>query len=150
MKLNLGCGAMPMTGWVNVDMVGIEGVDVVHDLDSFPWPFEDESADAIRAYDVFEHVNDPLGFVAECWRVLAVGHHLIIHTSNWRTENSFTDPTHKRFCTPRTFDYWIRGTDYHARYGPVYSRGCDFELVDFREDGQELAFLLRKLAKDGA
>jgi SAM-dependent methyltransferase len=148
-KINLGCGALPVEGWVNVDMVGIEGVDVVHDLDSFPWPFKDEEASVIRAFDVFEHVNDPLGFVNECWRVLGNGNTLLIHTSHWQTENSYTDPTHKRFCTPRTFDYWIRGTDYHARYGPVYSRGCDFELVDCRVDGQELAFILRKLAKEG-
>lgn len=146
-RLNLGCGARPTPGWVNVDMVGVPGVDVVHDLDAFPWPFEDESVAVIRAFDVFEHVDRPLEFVNECWRILETGHHLIIHTTHWQTENSYTDPTHKRFCTPRTFDYWIRGSEYHARYGPVYSRGCDFELVDRRTDGQELAFLLRKLAR---
>ena len=146
-QLNLGCGAQPVPGWVNLDIVGIPGVDVVHDLDSFPWPFEDEVASVIRAFDVFEHVDKPLEFVNECWRVLQTGHNLIIHTSCWQTENSFTDPTHKRFCTEHTFDYWIRGTAYHARYGPVYSRGCDFELAGCRRDGQELVFLLRKLAR---
>lgn len=149
-RINLGCGAVPIKDWVNVDMVDVPGVNVVHDLDSFPWPFEDEVAHAIQAFDVFEHVNDPLGFMAECWRVLGNGHHLFIHTSYWKSENSYTDPTHKRFCTERTFDYWIRGTDYHARYGPAYSRGCDFQLMDLRVDGQELAVILRKLPKEDA
>lgn len=145
MLLNLGCGAQPLPNCVNVDAADIPGVDVVHNLDVFPWPFEAGSAEAIRAFDVFEHVDDPIGFVAECWRVLEPGGLLDIHTSYWKSENSFTDPTHKRFCTERTFDYWCAGTDYHARYGPVYARGTSFDKVLVKVDGQELAFLLRKL-----
>jgi hypothetical protein len=144
-QVNLGCGARPLPGWVNIDMVDIPGVDVVHDLDSFPWPLEAGSVHVLRAFDVFEHVNDPLGFMAECWRVLEAGGDLLIHTSHWQTENSYTDPTHKRFCTERTFDYWCAGTDYHERYGPVYARGCVFEKVDIRRDGQEMAVKLRKM-----
>lgn len=142
--LNIGCGARPLMGWVNLDMADIPGVDVVHDLDQFPWPFPDGEAEGIRAFDVFEHVNDPIGFVAECWRILRPGGMLEIHTSYWKSENSYTDPTHKRFCTERTFDYWCVGTEYFERYGPMYARGCSFLKLMAQVDGQELSFLLRK------
>jgi SAM-dependent methyltransferase len=147
-QINLGCGTQSLEGWTNVDVAGIPGVDVVHDLDVFPWPFESGRAVIIRAFDVFEHVDDPLGFMAECWRVLQDGGLLLIHTSHWQTENSYTDPTHKRFCTERTFDYWCFGTEYYARYGPMYARGCVFNKVSVERDGQELAVQLVKLPKD--
>lgn len=43
---------------VNLDRVALPGIDVVHDLDVGPWPFEDGAASSIEAKDVFEHVND--------------------------------------------------------------------------------------------
>jgi SAM-dependent methyltransferase len=125
-KLNLGCGSRPEPGWVNLDSVAQPGVDVVHDLDAFPWPFEDGEAEEIRAFDVYEHVNHPLEFMAECHRVLHSGGLLFIHTSYWKNRCSYTDPTHKRFLTEDSFDYWVPGTQYHARYGPAYARGCAF------------------------
>jgi hypothetical protein len=48
-RLNLGSGGRPLEGWVNVDKnKNAVGVNVVHDLDEYPWPFETESV-----YEVF-------------------------------------------------------------------------------------------------
>ncbi len=147
MRLNLGCGSQALPGWVNSDMAAIPGVDVVHDLDVIPWPWEDGSATEVRAFDVFEHVNDPLGFMAEAHRVLGERGVLRIHTSYWRSESSYTDPTHKRFCTERTWDYWIPGTDYHSRYGAAYGgHAHPFALVSMNLDnGTELDVVLRRV-----
>lgn len=145
-KINLGCGSQPIEGWVNVDLVKQEGVDIEWNLDAFPWPFEDGEAEAIRAFDVFEHVDDPCGFVSECWRVMAPDALLNVHTAYWRSENSFTDPTHKRFPTERTFDYWIVGADYYTRYGVAYARGA---LLKERQDGPGAGFKLEAVRLDG-
>jgi hypothetical protein len=144
-RLNLGCGSRSLEGWVNVDAVAQPGVDVAWNLDALPWPFRSGHVSEIRAYDVFEHVDDPLGFMAECWRVMEEYAPLAIHTSYWKSENSFTDPTHKRFCTERTFDYWIPGTPYYDRYAASYARGARFRREHTVVDGQELDVLLRKL-----
>ena len=45
MKLNLGCGSQIVDGWVNADKFGTP--DQVFDLESFPWPWPDSSADEI-------------------------------------------------------------------------------------------------------
>jgi len=147
-RLNLGAGTDALPGYVNVDRADVAGVDEVWDLDVTPWPWADESVREIRAFDVFEHVDDPLAFMAECHRVLQTGGLLNIHTTHWQTENSFTDPTHRRFCTEHTFDYWIAGTEYNRRYGPAYAGGRHFEKKLIARDGQELAVLLTRLPRE--
>lgn len=147
MRLNLGAGSLPMAGWINTDLVAMPGIDVAHDLDQLPWPWPDASSEEIRAYDVFEHVGNPLGFMAECWRVLQPGGLLRLHTCHiGNPVNAFTDPTHKRFLTPASFDYWIRGTALHERYGLAYALGnpdVGFNLVS-REIGSDLAITLAR------
>lgn len=126
MKLNLGCGSLPEPGYINVDTVKQDGVDVVHDLDVFPWPFDDQCAEEIRAFDVYEHVDKPLEFMGECHRILRPGGTLYIHTAHWQNPDSYRDPTHKRFLTEESFDYWIPGTYLNGRYGTAYARGALF------------------------
>ena len=41
MKLNLGSGSKILKGYVNVDKFQYYNPDVVHDLEKFPYPFED-------------------------------------------------------------------------------------------------------------
>ena len=45
--LDVGCGRDKIPGALGVDRVALPGVDVVHDLDSYPWPFEDSSFEAL-------------------------------------------------------------------------------------------------------
>ena len=145
MKLNLGCGQLALDGWTGVDIIPGPTVDVVHDLDSFPWPWGDESATAILAHDIYEHVNDPLGFMAECWRVLQPGGELSIKTTHRDGPSSYDDPTHKRFLTERSFDYWIPGTVLHERYGPQYARGAAFKPRLIEKSGDLLVAELVRL-----
>lgn len=135
MKLNLGAGSTPEPQWHNVDLVQLPGIDQVHDLNVMPWPWPNDSVTEIKAVDVFEHVDDALEFMAESWRVLEPGGEIFIHTSYLYEPGSFTDPTHKRFCTTETFDYWIPGTYLNSRYGPAYARGRHFEKVKLWLDG---------------
>lgn len=126
MKLNLGAGGSPVPDFVNVDRVLLPGIQVVHDLDVVPWPFPDCSAVHITAKDVFEHVGDPIGFMTECHRVLEPGRRLWIRTPHITSLDAFTDPTHRRFPTEYTFDYWVPGTVYHREHNAAYG-GVSFE-----------------------
>ena len=134
MKLNLGCGRKPMPGYVNVDRVKLDGVDVVADLDWAPWPFADHSITEIQAWHVFEHVTDPCLFMAEAWRVLERGGRLVIVVPYFTHVSAFTDPTHRRVCTPWTWDYWVRGSMY--RDADIYGE-AEFEKLATGSDRAE-------------
>ena len=147
MRLNLGSGSEPRAaGVVNVDIADLPTVDVVHDLDVTPWPFDDHSAEQIWAQDVFEHLNDPIGFMTECHRVLETGGELMMKVPHFLHQDAYTDPTHKRFCTEHTWDYWIKGTVLYERHNAAYSRGrhCTFTLEKRAVAAGSIFILLRK------
>jgi SAM-dependent methyltransferase len=144
-KLNLGCGARTLFGYHNVDKVVVgPGVDEVVDLD-YPWPWSDATVEEIRARDLFEHVADPVLFMREAHRVLVPGGLLWIRCPNiaLNLADAFTDPTHRRFPTWHTFDFWIPGTPYHAEHNAAYG-GVSFGLHDARPDDGSMVVELVK------
>lgn len=52
-RLNLGCGHIPLVGYINVDMRDLPGVDVVSLVDRVP--FETDSVSEIRSSHLLEH-----------------------------------------------------------------------------------------------
>jgi predicted SAM-dependent methyltransferase len=129
LKLNLGCGDRRMPGYLGVDISAMsEATELVMDLDEFPWPFDDDSVARIEAKDVFEHVNDAVGFMVECHRILKPTAVLHIRTPHFTNMDAFTDPTHRRFPTQYTFDYWIKGTVLYQHHNRAYG-GVTFDKL---------------------
>ncbi len=56
MKLNLGSGLVKKDGYLSVDKAALEGVDVICDLFSVPWPFATSSATDIFCSHLVEHI----------------------------------------------------------------------------------------------
>lgn len=56
-KLDIGCGANKQVGFVGMDVRELEGVDIVHNLEKFPYPLPDESCSMVVASHVLEHMN---------------------------------------------------------------------------------------------
>jgi len=149
MILHLGCGLTRLDGAVNHDITTHSPhVDVAHDLDVLPWPWADGEFDMIVAHDVVEHLRaDVPDWLNEAWRILAPGGSLSLRVPDYRHENAFTDPTHRRFFTPRTFDYWDRRKELHQKYGVYYfaakARWWVIEHVAHDQHGN-IEFHLRK------
>ena len=150
LKLNLGCGPVIADDMVNVDIVRLPGVDVVADLDQ-PWPWADETCEHILVSHLFEHVAEPVRFMAEAWRVLIPDGVLDIRVPYYKHVFAFSDPTHKRFCTELTFGYWIPGHPLHEAYGPGFGSvkggplfACE-EMLLVGKEQEELRVILRKL-----
>ena len=58
MKLNAGCYDDIKEGYVNLDKERyFKGIDVVHDLNKFPYPFKDNTFDEIYAKHSLEHCD---------------------------------------------------------------------------------------------
>ena len=115
MKINMGCGRTIMRGWVNVDKfeyplpADIRSYTtqyVKHDLNTFPYPFEDNSADYIILSHVLEHLDDVVAVMEECYRILKPRGKLEIVVPYYKSKNAFSDPTHKHFFTEKSMDYF--------------------------------------------
>ena len=107
-KLNLGCGAIKLDGYVNVDISPHVNADQVVDLEQTPWPWKDNEFDHIIAKDIIEHLGETprqfLNIIKEMYRVSRNGAVWEIQTPHWRSDNIINDPTHIRAITPQTID----------------------------------------------
>jgi predicted SAM-dependent methyltransferase len=114
-RINLGCGNDWKVGYINVDIVDLKGVDMVEDLNQFPYPFPDEYADEILMKDVIEHLDNPMKVIQECWRILKPEGILKIKVVYWNHHLSYGDPQHKHafsadyflFFTGRKREYYM-------------------------------------------
>src|SRR3546814_16823759 len=55
LKLNIGCGFNKLDGYLNVDGFSDCAPDMLWDLESTPWPFDEDAVDEIYANHVLEH-----------------------------------------------------------------------------------------------
>ena len=117
LRLDLACGQHKADGHTGVDRIALPGVDVVHDLGRYPWPFKDESAEAIRVSHYVEHIpmaEDLEGvdllikFMNECYRLLIVGGRMHVIAPWWASARSWQDPTHRRAISDASFLYYNR------------------------------------------
>ena len=63
--LDVGCGNDKLPGATGIDRSPRTQADVVHDLDTFPWPLRDGSFDRVRCRDVLEHLADVFAVMEE-------------------------------------------------------------------------------------
>jgi hypothetical protein len=103
-KLNLGCGASRLEGWVNVDREAILNPDQVWDLDQTPWPWADSSVDEIYLIHVLEHLGERsstfLAIIKELWRICQHDAKITIEVPHPRHDSFSADPTHVRPILP--------------------------------------------------
>lgn len=95
--LNLGCGRKRVNGAVNLDVTPDTGPDVVHDLNSRPWPFAGDQFAEVLAHDVVEHLVDIIGTLEEIYRICRHGAVVRITVPHYSCSNAFTDPTHRHY-----------------------------------------------------
>ena len=117
-KLNLGAGNDLVVDAINHDLIKHRPeIDVAHDLDVYPWPWEDCSFDVISAKAVFEHLRDTLLVsVGECWRILRPGGLLYMKLPMWDHERSYDDVTHYWRFTLRSCDVFDPDTEFGKKY----------------------------------
>ena len=88
-KLDLGCGKSKKAGFTGVDVLKLDGVDVVHDVRSGRWPWDDNSVDEIHASHFLEHLtnldgkNERVHFFNEAYRVLKPGASMSLIFPHW-------------------------------------------------------------------
>lgn len=104
--IDLGCGDKKRDGAFGVDWRPIQGVDLVHDLNKFPYPLEDDSCDHIIASHIIEHLEDIPAFFNEMSRIAHDGATIDIITPHFSNRSAYTDPTHRHFLSVRFLDFF--------------------------------------------
>ena len=93
--LDLGCGPhSKVPGSVGLDKRPAPHIDVVHDLNVFPYPFMDNEFDAIEMSHILEHVDRPLLVMNEVYRIAKSGARVRIITPHYSSQLSYGDLEH--------------------------------------------------------
>jgi hypothetical protein len=105
-KLNLGCGFNKPEGYLHVDMFEKCQPDIIHNLESFPYPFEDNSIEEILFNHSLEHIGQQpsvfLKVIQEVYRISKNGAIININVPHPRHDDFISDPTHVRPITSLT------------------------------------------------
>jgi len=106
LKLDIGCGISKRDGFIGVDIIPLDGVDVVHDLNHFPYPFESDTTSEVWMDNILEHLDKPLEVMNEIFRI-CINHAIItISVPYFRSFYAFVDPTHCNFFSVEYFNYF--------------------------------------------
>lgn len=109
-NVDLNGGAQSQKGFITVNSRDLKGVDIVCDLESYPWPFPTDSINLLIASHLVEKINPhKMGFVKfmdEAWRVLKPGGQFMISTPYPGSYQFYQDPTNINPCNEATFCYF--------------------------------------------
>ena len=130
--LDLGCGNTKKTGSIGVDFNSRTAADVIHDLNTFPYPFSDASFDEIYLDNSLEHLDNVILVIEEAYRICKPGGLVKVIVPYFRSMWAFGDPTHKCFFTARTFEVFDIDSPVAKRYDYTRSR-FKIEKIIFNE-----------------
>lgn len=133
-KLNIGAGkdikqSTQHVQWVNLDELPLPGINVVHHLDK-KLPFKNNEFDEVYCSHVLEHVNDLIFVMREIHRITKKGGRVIIRGPHFSSGVSYWDPTHKRFFSYFTFDFFTSKTFYDTPRFKILRRKLNFTRMN--------------------
>ena len=127
--VDIGCGANKQgKNWFGIDYRQLPGVDLVQNLEIFPWLIPSETFTTAVASHVVEHIQPSQGifisFMNEVWRILKPEGDFLISAPYCTSPGMFRDPTHCNFINEETWSYFdphdqfYNGGLYHI-YAPL-------------------------------
>lgn len=127
MRLDIACGQNKRPGFVGIDIAPGEGVDIVHDLEVYPWPIEDNTVEEVHVSHYAEHVHDLMAFMNEVYRICQDGAKVSIVGPYYTSIRAWQDPTHTRALSEATWMYYNRAWR-EANKLDHYPITCNFEI----------------------
>ena len=114
-KINIGCGADILDGYINLDYHDQKGVDVIWDIKKTPWPFKDNNFSEAFCSHTLEHIKDIQSTMKEIWRISKPGAKIIIRVPHFSCGVYHRDITHKRPFSFFSMDYFYNASIYYER-----------------------------------
>lgn len=102
--LNLGCGYKKLAGAINVDAYPVCNPDFVWDLNLTPYPWDDNSVDAIYVHHVMEHLENWWEAFRECSRILKTGGTVEVRVPDASSDSALAYRDHLHVFTGYSFN----------------------------------------------
>lgn len=135
-RVDLACGQNKTPNFFGVDIVKTKEVDLVWDLEKYPWPFPDNCVDEAVCNHYIEHTKDIMKFMNEVYRILVPGAKITIRAPYYNSMRAWQDPTHTRAISEATFLYYNKEWRKQNKLDH-YPIKCDFDFsfgYDFTPD----------------
>lgn len=116
LKLDLGCGNAKRDGFTGVDSLSLPGVDIVHNLAKYPYPFSDNSVEEVWLDNVLEHLPNPMLVIEEIYRICKKDAVVNVAVPYFRSFYATIDPTHVNFFGLNWFNYFDPAHPFHKKY----------------------------------
>ena len=133
--LDLGCGNRKYRSNKNmvigIDNIKLKDVDIVHDLNKFPYPFKNNEFDLIYTSHTLEHLQDLDKVFLELKRITKKNGRIKIRGPHFSCGISYRDPTHKRLFSYFTFDYFTDECFYTKSKFKIINRKLNFTRLNY-------------------
>jgi len=145
--LDVGCRDRKEDNFIGIDSKPRLGVDIVHNLENFPYPIKDEECLTIKAAHVIEHIKPWLviDWMNEMWRMLKVGGQLAVSAPYANSAHFLQDPTHCTYITERTWLYFDCQSPVYYHYHP---KPWKVGYIGYKVDGN-IEAILHKIQQVG-
>ncbi len=119
-RLDIGCGENCGRGWIGMDRRKVKGVDIVHDVQKFPWPLYSNSCFQILMSHLWEHIEPKhrIAVMDEIHRIIRPDGQLPISVPYAGSFGNYQDPTHYFGPNEATFTYFDPSKPLYQVYKP--------------------------------
>lgn len=128
-RLDVACGPSKQKGYLGMDIVPGENVDIVHDIQKFPWPIPDNVCASILMSHIYEHIEPKYRFqvMDECWRIIRHDGQLLIACPY---ANSFLESAHPaHYMCPNEASFQFFDPDYHLWHASGYQKPLAWKII---------------------
>lgn len=132
LRVDLGCGPNKKEGFIGADIRPFDGkVDVVLNLGTDKWPWEDNTVTEVWCSHFLEHLvpAERIHLMNELFRVLMPGAQATFVTPHWCSTRAYGDLDHKWPPVAEMFYIYLNKEwrDINAPHDDFYT--CDFQVV---------------------
>jgi len=119
-RVDIGCGENKQKGFIGLDKRALPGIEIVHDLEVFPYPLPDECCLVIVGSHIIEHLKPwlTIDFFNELWRIMMPEGELVLATPYAGSRGFWQDPTHCNGFNEVTFQYFDPDYPLYGIYKP--------------------------------
>jgi ubiquinone/menaquinone biosynthesis C-methylase UbiE len=128
-KIELGCGPSKQSGYIGIDVLPLEGVDIVADFNQGLSFIPDNSVDEVFSSHLLEHITNLELLMSEIHRILKPNGFQYIIVPHFSNPHYYSDYTHKNFFGLYTFDYFGNGKSNLKRKVPQFYSNAKYEVI---------------------